>query len=167
MADNVQTQTISPIIPVTDERIECLPTAPKDYKLKVQQYNDLLEDIFQRELELGNIKSTLIDMREMIAQEARILEGTTISGVDTLDAAKSDASDSDEVLSDGSSDKGKVDPSKTKAVRKAKAKARGNRRSKVPDVQLGGEWDYNLEFSERKGRRASDASILDVDEAMV
>ncbi|KAH9476986.1 hypothetical protein JR316_0010902 [Psilocybe cubensis] len=167
MADLVQTQSISPIIPVTDERIECLPTAPKDYRLKVQQYNDLLEDIFQRELELSNIKSTLIDMREMLAQEARILDGTT-----PLDAAtKSDASDSDEILSDSgsSSDKnGKpADPSRVKAVRKPKAKARGNRRSKVPDVQLGGEWDYNLEFSERKGRRASDASLEDVDEAMV
>lgn len=106
-------------------------------------------------------------MREMLAQEAYILDGTM-----PLDAAtKSDASDTDEILSDGgsSSDKsGKpADPSKPKAVRKPKAKARGNRRSKVPDVQLGGEWDYNLEFSERKGRRASDASILDVDEAMV
>jgi len=169
MAANFQTS--APIIPVIDERLDCPPTAPKDHKIKVQQYNELLEDIYQREVELSSIKSTLIDMREQIAQEARILKGTEagdlaqqVQAVGTHDATKSDSSDSDAehgVLSDSaSSDKSRQDATKVKVAKKTKTKAKDARRSKVPDAQLGGDWDYKLELgrgSMHRGRRASDA----------
>ncbi|KDR78378.1 hypothetical protein GALMADRAFT_245533 [Galerina marginata CBS 339.88] len=177
MAENFQ--TAAPIIPVIDERLECLPTAPRDHKVKVQQYNELLEDIYQREVELSNIKSTLVDMREQIAQEARILEGTNISGLvqqvqasASHEASKSDSGDSSDaehaVLSDSaSSDKSRRDAVKLlKDARKSKAKAKSSRRSKVPDAQLGGEWDYKLELgrgSLKRGQRASDAEDSDDD----
>ncbi|KAF4611647.1 hypothetical protein D9613_003827 [Agrocybe pediades] len=174
MAQNLQ--TISPIIPVTDERLNYPVSAPKDHKAKVERYNDMLEDIYQRELELNTIKLSLIDMREQIAQEARILEGVNttdiasqIQAASTHDVVRSDSSDSDaeQVLSDSSSSNGGRSTAVTalaaqvqkKVAKNIKTKAKGNRRSKVPDAQLGGDWDYKLELGRgSRGRRASDAS---------
>jgi hypothetical protein len=134
--------------------------------VKVEKYNDMLEDIYQREVELSNIKSTLLDMRDQIAEEARILDGTASVPPATLEAAgKSDSSESDEaeqVLSDSSS--GAHAATVTKVAKKIKTKTKlGHRRSKVTDAQLSGEWDFQLEFGgkssiSRRGRRPSDAS---------
>jgi isoleucyl-tRNA synthetase len=161
----------APIIPVIDERLTCHPTAPSDHKMKVEQYNDLLEDIYQREVELSNIKSTLLDMRDQIAQEVRILNGSAGVPSATLEAnaIKSDSSESDEAeqaLSDSSSG-ARRDAMMKKGVKKTKAKAKlGHRRSKVPDAQLSGEWDYRLELGRssisKRGRRASGTSDSDV-----
>ena len=163
------------------ERIDCPTTAPKDHKLKVQQYNDLLEDIFQREVELSNIKSTLLDMRHEILEEARIFESTEpgvltaayaqqVQAAASHDAARlSDASSLASSSSDASSSD--VDPAeqagtaadvlggrsggaKVKVAKKTKTKAKGARRSKVPDAQLGGDWDYRLDISTKKVQRA-------------
>jgi len=163
-------QASAPIIPVIDERLDCPPTAPKDHKAKVQRYNDLLEDIYQREVELSNIKSALLDMRHEIAEEAHILENTDASGtiaahaqqvqaVGSHDAAKSDSSS----LASSSSDASDVDPAevgrngvaaaKVKVSKKTKTRAKGARRSKVPDTQLG-DWDYRLDISTKKAQRA-------------
>ena len=133
----------------------------------------MLEDIYQRELELNTIKLSLIDMREQIAQEARILEGVNTNDLashihaasthDTIKSDSSDFSDAEQVLSDSSSDKvGRstaVTAVQKKVAKNIKTKAKGNRRSKVPDAQLGGDWDYKLELGRgSSGRRASDAS---------
>ncbi|KAF8966931.1 hypothetical protein BDZ97DRAFT_1917184 [Flammula alnicola] len=164
MADNLQ--TTAPIIPVIDERLACLPTAPNDHKAKVAKYNELLEVIYQQEIELGTIKSTLLDMREEIAQEARILDGTSGQVIPAEVSAGKSENDSDidaeHVLSDSSSDKGpgKRDGAVRKVAKKNK-KAKGSRRSKVPDAQLDGDWDFKLEFGPgamHRGRRESDAS---------
>jgi hypothetical protein len=138
--------------------------------MKIEQYNDLLEDIYQREVELSNIKSTLLDMRDQIAQEALIFEtaGVPPATVEAT-AIKSDSSDSDEaeqVLSDSSSS-ARRDATTKKGVKKSKAKAKlGHRRSKVLDAQLSGEWDYKLELGRssisKRGRRDSGASDSDI-----
>lgn len=178
-------QMAAPIIPVIDvcqlkpsyfgwwlikllqERLAYLPTAPNDHKVKVEKYNDLLEDIYQREVELSNIKSTLLDMRGQIAEEVRILRGTATVPPATLEAAgKSDSSESDEaeqVLSDSSSGAQRDAAPATKVAKKIKTKTKlGHRRSKVTDAQLSGEWDFQLELGKssisKRGRRASDAS---------
>jgi len=155
----------APIIPVIDERLACPPTAPSDHKMKVEQYNELLEDIYQREVELSNIKSTLIDMRNQIAQEASIFDGAAGVPPASLESTASDSSESDEaepVLSD-SSGGARRDATK-KAAKKSKKAKLGHRRSKVQDAQLSGEWDYNLELGKnsKRGRRASSASDSDI-----
>lgn len=136
--------------------------------MKVEKYNDLLEDIYQREVELSNIKSTLLDMRDQIAEEARILDGGASVPPAKLEAAgKSDSSEGDEteqVLSDSSSGARRDAATATKVAKKIKTKTKlGHRRSKVTDAQLSGEWDYELELGggksliTKRGRRPSDA----------
>jgi hypothetical protein len=74
--------------------------------VKVEKYNDMLEDIYQCEVELSNIKSTLLDMRDQIAA-----------------AGKSDSSESNEaeqVLFDSSS--GARAAMVTKVAKKIKTK---------------------------------------------
>jgi len=171
-------QASAPIIPVIDERLAYLPTAPREHKAKVEQYNELLEDIYQREVELSRIKSALVDMRDEIAEEARHLDGTSVLPRDAaaaLEAAKSE-SESDEaenVLSDSSgssADKARKNPNSigkpSSAAKKTKGKfgRLGNRHSKVPDAQLDAEWDYKLELGRggKKGRRGSEASETDM-----
>lgn len=163
-------QMAAPIIPVIDERLAYLPTAPNDHKVKVEKYNDLLEVIYQRELELSGIKSTLIDMRDQIAEEARILDGTASVPPATLEAAgKSDSSESDEaehVLSDSSSGARRDAATAAKVAKKTKTKTKLNRRSKATEAKLSGDWDYQLELGKgsisKRGRRPSDASDSDV-----
>ncbi|KAF8901025.1 hypothetical protein CPB84DRAFT_1962186 [Gymnopilus junonius] len=170
-------QASAPIIPVIDERLDYAPTAPQDHKIKVQRYNDLLEDIYQREVELSNIKSALLDMRQEITEEAHILENTDVNGiiiaqqlqatqaVGSHDAARSDSSS----LASSSSDASDVDSAEralavasaaegrgvnVKVSKKTKTKAKSARRSKVPDARLGGEWDYKLDISTKRAQRA-------------
>ncbi|KIM41713.1 hypothetical protein M413DRAFT_71147 [Hebeloma cylindrosporum] len=167
---STMSQMAAPIIPVIDERLAYLPTAPNDHKVKVEKYNDLLEVIYQRELELTSIKSTLIDMRDQIAEEARILDGTASVPPATLEAAgKSDSSESDEaehVLSDSSSGARRDAATAAKVAKKTKTKTKLNRRSKAADAKLSGDWDYQLELGKgsisKRGRRPSDASDSDV-----
>ena len=44
--------------------------------MKVEKYNGMLEDVYQCEVKLTNITPTLLDMRDQIAEEARILAGS-------------------------------------------------------------------------------------------
>jgi len=158
MADTLQSH--APVIPVVDERLVCLPTAPSDHKAKIAEYNELLEVIFQREVELTGIKSTLADMRETIAQEARILAGVEVPAPAARSDAESDI-DAEHVLSDASSDKARGVAGALKKTAKKDKKPKGSRRTKVPDAQLDGDWDYKLDLAARganRGRRASDAS---------
>lgn len=149
-------QTSSPIIPVIDERLGYQANAPADHKIKVDKYNELLEDIYQREVELTKIKSALVDMREEIAEEARTLDGTSH---ETDNAVKVDEQEAEQ-LSDNNSD-GKKDK---KSYKKNRGKGKGhNRRSKMADSELDAEWDYKLELM-RNGsvRRERDASEKEV-----
>jgi len=160
---------------VLQERLTFLASAPREHKAKVNEYNELLEDIYQREIELGRIKLALVDMRSEIVGEARHLEGTSVLPRDAaaaLEAARSE-SESDEaenVLSD-SSGSSEIKPWKATASAPSKVGAAakktkgkfgrlGNRHSKVPDAQLDAEWDYKLELGPggKKGRRGSNAS---------
>ncbi|KAF9480283.1 hypothetical protein BDN70DRAFT_857072 [Pholiota conissans] len=164
MADILQ--TAAPIIPVIDERLVASPGASNEHKSKIAEYNELLEVIYQREVELGSIKSSLADMREMIAQEARIIEAGSVgaAGIPALDASKSDSEsdiDAEHVLSDASS-KRADGTSPAKKVAKKNKKPKGSRRSKAPDAHLDGDWDFKLDLASRgamnRGRRESDAS---------
>ncbi|CAA7262095.1 unnamed protein product [Cyclocybe aegerita] len=172
-------QAAAPIIPVIDERLAYRADAPSSHKARIDEYNELLEDIYQREVELSRVKSALISMREDIRSEERHLELTSgIAGLglahDAIaSSSKSDASESDEtgVLSDSSgSDRGRRDanialkslkPGAKKPFSKAKMGKGSSKHFKVPDAQLDAEWDYKLELgrsSGKRGRRASDAS---------
>jgi hypothetical protein len=111
-------------------------------------------------------------MREMIAQEARILEAGNVAAAipnAALDATtgKSDSeSDIDaehrDILSDASSNKRVDGIAPFRKVAKKNKKPKGSRRSKAPDAQLDGDWDYKLDLASRgamsRGRRESDAS---------
>ncbi|KAF8797607.1 hypothetical protein BYT27DRAFT_7125228 [Phlegmacium glaucopus] len=160
-------QASSPIIPVIDERLAYQASAPADHKIKVDKYNELLEDIYQREVELTKIRSALVAMREEIAEETRILDGTNNETRDAVkDEEEKDEDDNGkeaEQLSDSSSEKGKK-----KNYKKTKGKGKGHiKRSKMADSELDAEWDYKLELirsgSVKKERRASDASEKEVE----
>ena len=108
-------------------------------------------------------------MREEIAKEARLLDGTSDHN-ETHDAAKDEEEEEgengkvDEQLSDSST---KRDNSK-KIYKKTKGKAKGHvKRSKIAESELDAEWDYKLELlrdgSVKKDRRVSDASEKEVE----
>lgn len=133
--------------------------------MKVDKYNELLEDIYQREVELTKIKSALIDMRSEIAEEARLLEGTSD---ETHDAAKDDEEAEEE---ENGKEAGQLSDSRDNLKRiykKTKGKAKGHvKRSKMADSELDAEWDYKLELlrseTVKKERRASNASDKEVE----
>lgn len=135
--------------------------------MKVDKYNELLEDIYQREVELAKIKSALVDLREEIANETRLLDETSD---ETGDAAKGneeagkEEEEEAEQLSDSSSSK---KDNLKKTYKKTKGKAKGHiKRSKMADSELDAEWDYKLDLlreSVKKERRGSDAIAKEVE----
>ncbi|KAF9526007.1 hypothetical protein CPB83DRAFT_817612 [Crepidotus variabilis] len=172
-------QTTSPIIPVIDERLNCLPAAPREHKAKVDQYNELLEVIYEREVELARIKSSLIDMHRDITEEVHHLENIGVLPPDSAAAlgARSAVLDSDSeaenVLSDSSGSTGEgitkirtgSKPASGKnATRKVKGKfgRLGGRHSKVPEAQLAAEWDEKLELGRGGGNKGSREEYDDI-----
>ena len=132
----------------------------------MDKYNELLEDIYQREVELTKIKSALVDLREEIAKEAGLLDKTSD---ETRDAAKGneeveEEEEEEEHHSDSSSSK---KDNLKKIYKKTKGKAKGHvKRSKMADSELDAEWDYKLDLirseSVKKERRASEANEKEV-----
>ncbi|PPR01681.1 hypothetical protein CVT24_001510 [Panaeolus cyanescens] len=166
-----------PMIPVIDELLVPSATAPAEHKKKVQEYNEMLEDIYQREVELTRIKSHLLSMRDEIVEEAQIYGGaeamesiiaaSTILNINSysdegLDSDSASGSENN-VLSDGTGSTGiapykaaaKASKPRPKIKGTMKSKGTGYRRSKVPDAQLGASWDYRLDVN-RGGRRSVD-----------
>ena len=146
------------------ERLAYLPEAPTEHKAKIDQYNDLLEDIYQREVELTRFKSALTNMRQEISEEVLHLSSTGVlppvpSATPVEGASKSDSeSEAENVLSDSTSGSlGDSKPFRPKTGSK-KAKRKFTRHSKVPEAQLDAEWDYQLKPSGKQGRRGSVAS---------
>ena len=134
--------------------------------MKVDKYNELLEDVYQREVELTKIKSALRDLRSEIAEETRLLDETSD---ETRDAAKGDeeAEKEEEAEQPSDSSSSKKDNLK-KVYKKTKGKAKGHiKRSKMADSELDAEWDYKLDLlrgeSVKKERRASDAFEKEVE----
>lgn len=133
--------------------------------MKVDKYNELLEDIYQREVELTKIKSALVDMREEIADEARLMDKTSD---ETRDAAKSneEAEEEEEAEHHSDSSSGKSSSKKDnlkKIYKKTKGKSKGHiKRSKMADSVLDAEWDLKLDLlrseSVKKERRGSEAN---------
>jgi hypothetical protein len=131
--------------------------------MKVNKYNELLEDIYQREVELTRIKSALVDLRSEIAEEVQLLDKTSD---ETRDAAKGneevEEEDEEEAEHPSDSSSSKKDNLK-KVYKKTKGKAKGHiKRSKMADSELDAEWDYKLDLlrseSVKKERRASEAN---------
>jgi hypothetical protein len=115
--------------------------------LKVDKYNELLEDIYQREVELTKIKSALVDLREEIAEEAQLLDK---SSDEPRDAAKGNEEVEEEEGEEGEhqsdSSSSKKDNLK-KVYKKTKGKAKAHvKRSKMADSELDAEWDYKLDL---------------------
>ena len=140
--------------------------------MKVDKYNELLEDIYQREIELAKIKSALVDLREEIAGEARLLDETTSD--ETRDAVKSseEAEEDEEEAEQLSDSSGSKKDNLKKVYKKTKGKAKGHiKRSKMADSQLDAEWDYKLDLirsdSVKKERRASVADAVEKEVEMV
>ena len=131
--------------------------------MKVDKYNELLEEIYQREVELTKIKSALVELREEITEEAH-----ETSSDETHDAVKENEEGEEgeeaEQLSDSS---GKRDNLK-KIYKKTKGKSKGHiKRSKMADSELDAEWDYKLDLlrseSVKKERRASETVEKEVE----
>jgi hypothetical protein len=97
-------------------------------------------------------------MRSEIAEEARILDGTS---QETRDAVKEEEEEEDnnKELSDGS----ETSKKDKKIYKKTKGKSKGHiKRSKMADSELDAEWDYKLELIRNgsvKERRGSDAEV--------
>ena len=131
----------------------------------MDKYNELLEDIYQREVELTKIKSALVDLGSEIAEEAQHLDKTS-DGTVTPDAANGEEAEEEEEAASDSS--GSKKDNMKKIYKKTKGKAKGYiRRSKMADSELDAEWDYKLDLirSEpvKKERRASEANEKEVE----
>ncbi|TFK24883.1 hypothetical protein FA15DRAFT_618808 [Coprinopsis marcescibilis] len=164
-----------PMIPVLDERLVSPGDATRDHKFKIESYNDLLEDIYHRELELSKLKAGLIDMRAIIVEEAQTLDNngtpivpgpaTELGGVpsESTDAA---ASESDGGISSDNSltEKGPKGAMKKRRGSKGKFKCKGREKVRISGEEMGQNWDYNVRSSRRTHlRRASDASESDLE----
>ena len=139
--------------------------------MKVDKYNELLEDVYQREVELSKMKSALVDLREEIAEDTRLLNKT--SDDESVDAAKSNEEAAEEDEEEGAEQHSDSSSSKKdnlkKVYKKTKGKAKGHiKRSKMADSVLDAEWDYKLDLlrseSVKKERRGSDAVAKDAKE---
>ena len=135
--------------------------------MKVDKYNELLEDIYQREVELTKIKSALVALREEITEEARLMDETTSDETrnDAKNNEEGEEEEEAEQVSDSSSSK---KDNLKKIYKKTKGKAKGhNRRSKMADSELDAEWDYKLDLlrseSVKKERRGSDGFEKEVE----
>lgn len=167
---------INPAVPFSlQERLSYIPEAPHDHREKIDRYNELLEDVYQREVELTRFKSALLDMHQEIAEEVQHLSSTgvlspiTTTTITAIDAARSE-SESENVLSDSSGSSGDYKSRRNSSGRpsvkggkkiKRKFGRIGNRNSKVPEAQLDAEWDYRLDLG-KKGRRGSDVSATNI-----
>jgi len=126
-------------------------------------YNDLLEEIYQRQLELSTIQGSLADMRLQIDQEATILgvsnpftitangqDGNSAGigeGESSSSSSSSEAEDCNE--SDSSSGgTGIADKAAIKAARKAEKKAKGRTKfrghKRGSSLELDVAWDYGV-----------------------
>ncbi|KAF5326093.1 hypothetical protein D9611_000859 [Ephemerocybe angulata] len=162
-----------PIIPVTDERLNYPLDADKVHKAKINDYNDLLEDIFHRELELAKLKASLIDMKVEIVEEAQTLDTTgnvilpsSLRGGEPTDASKSDSSSGEDGESDAGasgpasgSEEGAAKKGALKKRRGSKGKSKGKGRDATRTEERGASWDYNLNVAggARRGRLEDDA----------
>ncbi len=165
---------INAAVPFLQERLSYLPEAPHDHREKIDRYNELLEDVYQREVELTRFKSALLDMHQEITEEVQHLSSTgVLSPITTaIDAAKSESESegAENVHSDSSGSSGDYKSRRNSSGRpsvkggkkiKRKFGRLGNRNSKVPEAQLDAEWDYRLDLG-KKGRRGSDVSVTNI-----
>jgi hypothetical protein len=169
-------QATTPIIPVIDashhellslhslirsqiyfqERLAYLPEAPLDHKAKIDQYNELLEDVYQREVELSRFKSALTNMRQEITEEVVHLSSTgvlpPVASATPVEGSKSDSeSDAENVLSDSTS--GSTGDSK--AVRRPMERPAARKpNASLPDIprSLMRNWMLNGIISSREER---------------
>ncbi|KAJ3521839.1 hypothetical protein NMY22_g12144 [Coprinellus aureogranulatus] len=141
-----------PIVPVIDERLHFPSDATKPHKDKINSYNDLLEEVFQRELELARLKASLVDMKVEIVEEAQTLDTTgQVISAESLKAGEADVESSEsgeEAESDsaasGEDAAAKKDGSGKKKRRGSKGKSKGKGRVAMRAEERGANWDYNL-----------------------
>ncbi|KAJ2915114.1 hypothetical protein MD484_g5295, partial [Candolleomyces efflorescens] len=149
-----------PIIPVIDERLNFPVDASKDHKDKIHSYNDMLEDIFQRELELAKLKASLVDMKVEIVEEGQtldpkgrvILPSSLKTDSESSDAAASSSSEGDSEALETDSASGedvasKLAKPKNRKRRGSKGKSKGKGRDATRKEELGKDWDYNLSMA--------------------
>ncbi|KAH6904488.1 hypothetical protein BKA70DRAFT_1432242 [Coprinopsis sp. MPI-PUGE-AT-0042] len=153
--------TQAPIIPVLDERLICPVDGEKEHRTKIDSYNELLESIYHRELELSKLKAGLVDMRHEIVEEAETLDtrgsllvAHPVTEVTFADDASGD-SESDAGMSEGSSASENGAAVREKKQRRGGKKAKGKGRGRSFGEEMG---EYNVSPSRRRAvRRMSDA----------
>lgn len=139
------------------ERLDYHPSANKEQKDRVAKFNELLEEIHERKMELVKMEEALVDMRTEIVEENHILAGTA----DEVKVEEvEEPAEAAEVLSDDSdklTEKEKKDRKRRSKGTKGKGKG-WERPSKVSDSEMDVEWDYRLDVAnapKQQGRRAS------------
>ncbi|KAF8999773.1 hypothetical protein BDQ17DRAFT_1543435 [Cyathus striatus] len=141
----------SHMIPVTDERLEYHPKGNKEQKAKIDAYNDMVEDVYERKVELVRMEETLIDMRREILEENAILSGVVQVPAEESESEKEEESGeqvlSDSGSSDKSGDKAAKKAEKKKTGFKSKAKSKGRERTKVGGARMDVDWDYRLDVA--------------------
>ncbi|EAU87603.1 hypothetical protein CC1G_09700 [Coprinopsis cinerea okayama7 len=167
-----------PMIPVLDERLVCPTDGAKDHRSKIEIYNELLESLFHRELELSKLKESLLDMRTEIIEEAPTLDtngaALAVSGPATELEAEGLSESAEESDGTGSGVVSSASDSEVKAsVRgggkrkrgsKGKYKGKGRERVRISGEELGALWDYEVSPSKRQRvRRVSNAGESDVE----
>ncbi|RXW20147.1 hypothetical protein EST38_g5721 [Candolleomyces aberdarensis] len=156
-----------PIIPVIDERLNFPKDATQDHKAKINTYNDMLEDIFIRELELAKLKASLVDMKVEIVEDAQtldpngqvILPSSLKAGNESDGSGSSSEGDSEAVETDSASGEDaafKLSKPKNRKRRGSKGKSKGKGRDATRREEMGKDWDYNLTVS-GGARRVRDA----------
>jgi hypothetical protein len=142
------------------ERLNFPTDATKDHKVKIHTYNDMLEGIFQRELELAKLKASLVDMKLEIVEEAQtldpkgqvILPSSLKPDSESSDAASSSSSEGDSEALETDSASGedvasKLAKPKNRKRRGSKGKSKGKGRDPTRKEELGKDWDYNLSMA--------------------
>lgn len=131
----------------------CPVNATRDHQVKINIYNELLEDAFVRELELAKLKASLIDLKREIVGDAVTLDPTgqviELSSLLAINDEGSASSDEAVESDSGSSDAGlrQSQGAKEKSLKKRRgSKGKANRRGRdgTRKEQLSEGWDYNL-----------------------
>ncbi|KAJ2915113.1 hypothetical protein MD484_g5294, partial [Candolleomyces efflorescens] len=149
--------TPQPMIPVIDERLNFPKDATKDHKDKINSYNDILEDIFQRELELAKLKASLVDMKLEIVEQAQtldpngrvILPASLKTGNDSESSEASSSSEGEEALETDSASGEDIALKLSKPKNRKRRGSKGKSRGKGRYATRREDWDYSLSGARR------------------
>jgi hypothetical protein len=117
----------------------------------------MLEDAFQRELELAKLKASLVDMKLEIVEEAQtldpngqvILPSSLKAGNDSESSEASSSSEGEEALETDSASGEDVALKLSKPKNRKRRGSKGKSRGKGRDATRSKDWDYSLSGARR------------------